>query len=215
VVRRADVQRELDGVRLEIAELQASRMRLTLAADAERRSTERALHDGVQQQLVGLAANLDLAAASVSVDPAAAQRLLGEMRRDVQQALEETRKLAHSIYPPLLEAGGLTVALREAAVNADVPIRIDVTTDGACPPAIAGIVYFCCLDVLERTEARTTVSVTVREEEGTLAFEIVADCDVDAELPSRDRVEALGGRLTIRQEADHQTRVTGSLPLAR
>ena len=208
------MRRELDGLRLEVAELQASRMRLALATDAERRDLERALHDGVQQQLVGLAANLDLAAASVEVDPAEAQRLLGELRRDVQHALEETRTLADRIYPPLLEAGGLSVALRSAAAGADVPIRIDISMDGACPAEIAGVVYFCCLDVLERADARTPVAVTVRDEEGTLAFEVVADCDVGADLPSRDRVEALGGRLTIREGPDHQTRVVGSVPLS-
>lgn len=189
-------------------------MRLALATDTERRDLERALHDGVQQQLVGLAANLDLAAASVDVDPAQAQRLLGELRRDVQEALEETRALADRIYPPLLEAGGLGVALRAAAAGADVPIRIDISIEGACPGEIAGVVYFCCLDVLERAEARTPIAVTVREEEGALTFEVVADCDVGADLPSRDRIEALGGRLTIRVGPDHQTHVVGSMPLS-
>jgi signal transduction histidine kinase len=209
------VLRELDGLRLEVAELRASRKRLALATDAERRSIEHALHEGVQQQLVGLAADVELAAGSVDVDPAVAKRLLAEMRRDVQQALEETRKLAHRIYPPLLEAGGLGVALRSAAVTADVPTRIDVAVGTAYPPEIAGIVYFCCLDVLESAAAGTPVAVTVRNEEGAVAFEVVADCDLDAaRLPLRDRVEALGGRLTIRSGSGHQTRVAGSLPLS-
>ena len=56
----------------------------------------------------------------------------------------------------------------------------------------------------------------MRDEEGTLAFEVVADCDLGADArPSRDRVEALGGRLTIQSEPDHRTRVVGSLPLSR
>jgi signal transduction histidine kinase len=211
-MRRASARRELDRVRLDVGELRASRLRLALAADAERRDLERTLHDGVQQQLVGLAANLDLAAASVEADPPEAVRLLGALRREVQDALEETRSLAERIYPPLLEAGGLSVALRSAAERADVPIRIDLSI-GACPPEIAGAVYSCCLDVLERTDARTPVAVTVRDEEGTLAFEVVAACELGTDLPSRDRVEAFGGRLTIQEGADHQTRLVGSLPL--
>jgi signal transduction histidine kinase len=209
------VVRALDALRLEVAELRASRKRLVLVTDAERRSVERALHDGVQQQLVGFAASLELAAGSVDADPAAAKRLLAEMGRDVQQALDETRKLAHRIYPPLLEAGGLVAALRSAAVSADVPTRIDVAAGRAYPPEIAGIVYFCCLDVLESVPAGTPVAVTVRNEDGALAFEVVADCDVDPErLPLRDRVEALGGRLTIRSGPGHRTGVAGSLPLS-
>jgi len=211
--RRASARRELDRVRLEVGELRASRLRLALAADAERRDLERTLHDGVQQQLVGLAANLDLAAASVQADPPEAVRLLGALRREVQDALEETRSLAERIYPPLLEAGGLSVALRSAAAHADIPIQIDVSIGGPCPPEIAGVVYSCCLDVVERTDARTPMGVTVHDEEGTLAFEVVAACELGADLPSRDRVEAFGGRLTIQEGPDHQTRLVGSLPL--
>jgi signal transduction histidine kinase len=132
-------------LRREIEELRASRERLALANDADRRSLERALHDGVQQLLVGFAANLEIAARSIDADPAAAKQLLAETRRGASQALEESRRLADRIYPPLLEAGGLGVALRSAAASADVPIRIDVAPDAAYPPEIAGAVYFCCL----------------------------------------------------------------------
>ncbi len=214
-LQRDDMLRELDGLRLEFAALRASRTRLALASDAELRGIERALHDGVQQQLIGLAANLELAAGSWDTDPAAAKNLLAEMRRDVQQALEEARNLAHRIYPPLLEAGGLGPALRSAAASADVPIRIDVGAGTAYPPEIASVVYICCLHVLEGVPAGTPVAVTVRIEEGALAFEVVADCDMDTErLSLRDRVEALGGRLTIRSGSGHQTRVAGSLPIS-
>jgi signal transduction histidine kinase len=187
-----------------------------LAADADRRRIERDLHEGVQQHLVALATNLQLAARLVDADPAAAETLLQEMGGDVQQALDETAKLAHRIYPPLLEAGGLAAALRSAAVRANVPTRIDVEAGAAYPPEVAGAVYFCCLEVLERTAAGAPAAVTVLGEEGALAFEVVADCaDSDAELDRlRDRVAALGGRLTIRSEAGRGTRVAGSIPLS-
>ena len=96
----------LDRFRLEVEELRASRERLVLAADADRRRIERDLHAGVQQQLVALAVNLQLAGALAGADPAGATRLLAELERDVQQLLDEAAQLAHRIYPPLLEAGG-------------------------------------------------------------------------------------------------------------
>jgi len=204
---------QFDALRREIAELRASRERLAMANDAERRSLERDLHDGVQQLLVGLAANLEIAARSIDADPAAARQLLAETGRDAHQALEETRRLAHRIYPPLLETGGLGVALRSAAASADVPVRIDVTPGAAYPAEIAGAVYFFCLVLLEAVEAGTPVAIWVSDEAGTLTFGIEAEGDVDAErLPIRDRVEALGGRLTIERSGD-QTRAVGSLPL--
>jgi signal transduction histidine kinase len=200
-------------LRREIADLRASRERLALANDAERRSLERALHDGVQQLLVGLAANLELATRSLDADPAGAKRLLAETGRDARQALEETRRLANAIYPPLLEAGGLGIALRSAATDANVPVRIDVAPGAAYPPEIAGAVYFSCLAVFERVQAGTPVTIRVGDEAGALTFGIATDGKLDAErLPIRDRVEALGGRLTVEGSAE-QTRVDGSLPL--
>lgn len=207
---------DLDALRLEVAELRASRKRLAVTSDAERRGIERALHEGVQQLLVVLAANLELAARSIDGDPAATKNLLVEMGDDARQALEETRELSHRIYPPLLEAGGLVAALRSTAASADVRTRIDVAAGTTCPPEIAGAVYFCCLEVLERAAAGTPVSIWVRNEKGAVAFEVVAECDVDAErLPLRDRVEALGGRVTIRPRSGRQISVAGSLPLPR
>jgi signal transduction histidine kinase len=214
--RQVDVLRELDRLRVEIAGLRASRKRLALAGNADRRRIERDLHEGVQQHLVALAANLQVAAGLVEAEPAAAKKLLAEMERDVQQALDETSKLAHWIYPPLLEAGGLAAALRSAAVSANVRARIDVAAGAIYPLEVAGAVYFCCLEVLEGAAAGTSAAVTVRDEERALGFEIVADyADMDAELPRlRDRVEALGGHLTIWSEPGRGTRVAGSLPLS-
>jgi signal transduction histidine kinase len=216
--RQVEALREtLDRLRDEVAELRASRERFVLSADADRRAVERELHDGVQQHLVALAANVQLAAGLVEADPTAAKELLEQMGRDVQQALDETGKLAHRIYPPLLDAGGLAAAVRSAAVSAGVRTRIGVTAGAAYPPEVAGAVYFCCLEVLQRAGAGASAAVMVRDGEGALAFEVVADCvasETDL-LPLRDRVEALGGRLTIRSASGRVKRVSGSLPLSR
>ena len=201
-------------MRREIEELRASRNRLALVADAERRDIERALHEGVQQDLVGLAANLEVAAGSVDSDPTAARALLDELQREARRALTEMQELAHRIFPPLLEAGGLVAELRTAASRAGVPTRIDVDVDVVSPPEIAGAVYFCALDAFERAPTGTPVVVSVRGEEGTLFFEIDADIDLGSERRApHDRVEALGGRVTI-TAGGHRTTVAGSLPLS-
>jgi signal transduction histidine kinase len=202
-------------LRREIEELRASRQRLALAADAERRDTERALHQGVQQDLVGLAASLEVAAGSVDSDPAAVKALLGELRREARRALTEMQELANRIFPPLLEAGGLVAELRAAASRAGVPARIDIDVDSPPPLEIASAIYFCALDVFERAPAGTSVVVSVRAEDGALAFEIGADGDLGSERHApHDRVEALGGRVTITSGGDRTT-VAGSLPLSR
>jgi signal transduction histidine kinase len=213
--RQADDMRALDGLRVESADLRASRKRLALAADAERRGLERALHDGVQQQLVGLAANLELAAGSVDADPAAAKELLAEMARDIRDAIDQTRKLAERIHPPQLEVGGLVAAMRSAAADANVPARIEIARDLTYPPEVAGAMYFCCRDVLENVSAGSTVAITAQSDGGALVFDIVVDGDLQADRSLlRDRIEALGGRCAIESESGHVTRVIGSVSLS-
>ena len=203
-------------LREEVAELRASRERLARAADAERRSLERDLHEGVQQDLIALAVNLQLAARLVDADPPAAKALLAEMSRDVQQALDETARLAQRIYPPLLETGGLAAALRSAAAGAGIRVALDVPASAGYPPEVAGAIYWSCLDAFEHAGAGARAAVTVREEEGAVAFEVVEDGSGSAAGLERlrDRVEALGGRLAIRAEPGRGTRVSGSLPLS-
>lgn len=176
----------------EIEELRASRARVLEAADAERRRTERSLHDGVQQHLVALAVNLQLARQLVDKNPAALPALLDELSRDVHAALESVRELAREIYPPLLLDLGLAVALRSAGVK--------VETDRRFPPAIEAAAYFCCVDLL-----RPDANVRVWEEDDTLVF--AANGDPSAVVV--DRVAALGGTLMI-----ENGRVTGRLPVS-
>ena len=210
--------RLLERLRQEAEELRASRTRLVLAADADRRRMERELHDGVQQDLVGLAVNLQQARRLIATDPAAAAALVDEMRRDAHEALDRSRALAQRIHPPQLEAGGLLVALRSAAASVRIPTRIDVVTGGDLLPEVAATVYLCCVAALERFHDGTTAAITVREENGTLAFEVVADdagperADDDLNAMS-DRVEALGGGLSVSPRPGRGIRIAGVLPL--
>ena len=214
---QTDEQPTLDGLRREIGELRASRKRLALVADAERRGIEQALHEGVLQDLVGFAANLEVAAGSLESDPAAARTILVELQHEARRALRETQELANRVFPPLLDVGGLVAELRAAASRAGVQARIDVDVNvvKTSPPEIVGAVYFCALDVFERAPAGTPVVVSVRGESGALAFEIDADGDLGSERRApHDRVEALGGRVTITAGNDRTT-VVGSLPISR
>src|ERR1700733_4164229 len=103
-------------------ELRGARARLIKAADEERRTLERALHDGVQQDLIALSVRLQLARRLAATDRQAAFELLDEVAGDVREALERVRALAEAVYPSLLDARGLGEALRQASagVNATV-----------------------------------------------------------------------------------------------
>jgi hypothetical protein len=139
------------------------------------------------------------------------------MGREVQLALEQAGKLAHRIYPPLLEAGGLGAALRAAAVTVGVPTLIEVEADADYPPETAGAVYFSCLELLE-LDGAVQATIDVRSGDGVLVFEVaVTGVSSSSGLAggAYDRVEALGGDLVSRTEAPGEYRVVGSLPLRR
>jgi signal transduction histidine kinase len=210
-------QDELERLRAEIEALRASCKRLVRAADADRRAIERDLHDGVHQHLVALAVNLALAAQAADSDPAATKTLLEEMGRDVQQALDETALLAQRIYPMTLEAEGLAALLRSAALNAGVRASVDVATGSKYPGEVGMTVYLCWLEALARGSGKTPLTIRVREGEDALDFEFVGNAArSDADLVRvRDRVEALGGRLTITSGPDGAIGACGSLPLSR
>src|SRR5262245_61901257 len=209
---RTDERRLLEETQRENEELRASRARVARAADADRRDLERALHRGVQQDLVGIAANLEIVAGALDADPTAAKATLDELRREVTRALTELQELAARIFPPLLEGGGLVPELRAAAARARSPIRIDASATSGLPPEVAAAIYFCVLDVVELSPAATPIVVSVREDGEEVAFEIVADAELGTEpRAAHDRVEALGGHVAI-TAADDRTTVTGSLP---
>lgn len=167
----------------------------------------------MQQHLVALAVRLQLAESALDSDPAAAKELLMEMSRDVQDAVDEAARLAQRIHVPLLELG-LAAALRAAAGSAGVPTSVDVYVGSSYPPEVLYTVYNCWLEALAHP-GDTAPALVVREEDGALAFEVVRDAHAAALDALRDRVEALGGTLTVQPETGGGVRVSGSLPLAR
>ena len=210
------MQGKLEQVRGEVEELRASLKRLVVAADADRRMVERELHDGVQQHLIALAVDLQLAGQALDSDPAAAKTLLDEMGRDLQHALDETSLLAQRIYPATLEAGGLGMLLRSAAVSAGVPASVDVAAPSTHPPEVVTTLYVCWCNMLAPGRGEIEPRITVREGEDMLAFEVVGIASPDADLDYlRDRVEALGGRLAVTPASGDGIRVSGVLPLSR
>lgn len=193
--------------------LRASRARLLAAADAERREIERALHDGVQQELVALGVNLQLARTLRESEPPDADALLEEMRGDVRRALDGLRALANRIYPSLLPSRGLAEALRAAAGAAGVSIRIDPPEPRRHAAETEAALYFCGRDALEL--AGPGGSIRIGDQDGVFSVEVVArDASQEARVTHlRDRVDALGGTLTCEARTGSGARVAVEIPL--
>ena len=171
------------------------------ADDDERRALERALHDGLQQQLVGLITTLQLAQRLVETDARAAAAALELARRTLRDALDEVRAVAQRIHPPLLDSQGLLAALRTAAAAAPMPTSVQGALSGGVPPEAALTVYRCCVAALAGgagDDPRATISI--RDDGATLEFDVaVAGGSIDpaALIPLAVRAEVLGGSLDI------------------
>jgi signal transduction histidine kinase len=212
-----ELQDIVDRLQAELAELGNSRRRVAEAAHADRRAIERALHDGVQQHLVALAVDLRRLAGLVDSDPAAAKALLDEMAANVREALDETTELAQRVYPPLLEGRGLASALRSAAEGAGVSVLVDVPAGAGYPPEFTAAVYWSCVDALSSASRGSQATVSVRDAEGVLTFEVAVTGHHPEERLDRmrDRIEALDGRVSFDLGQDGSSRVHAWLPLSR
>jgi signal transduction histidine kinase len=220
VLRNVGLTSDLQA-RLE--ELRASRQRLVTAQDAERRRLERNLHDGAQQHLVALKVKLGLAELLIKRDPVKAKQTLEQLKSDADDALETLRDLARGIYPPLLADKGLRVALESQARKTTVPVTVEAEGLGRYSQDVEAAVYFCVLEALQNMQkyARASqVIIRVREANGIISFEVDDNGQgFDATSVQRgsgltnmeDRLDALGGTLTITSSPGHGTMVLGSL----
>jgi signal transduction histidine kinase len=207
-----DTSNSTDELLGEVAALRASRERLVLAADAESRRIERALHAGVMQKLVALSMAVQHASELETTDPVLGVRI-EEIAQGVQRALDETAALAERVDAPMLEVPGrLAVTLRAAAVAADTPASVEVGVTSELPHAVARTVLLGWLEALEGSPGATLTTIVVREEGTELAFEIVSGSSLEA---LRDRVEALGGSLAVERVSAGGARTSARLPLAR
>jgi signal transduction histidine kinase len=205
------------------AELAASRARLVAAADETRRRIERNLHDGAQQRLVSL--GLELRAAQAAV-PAGLGELEGEVSRVAEglaSVQEELREIARGIHPAILAEGGLGPALKTLARRSRVPVELDVRPRARLPDPVEVAAYYVVSETLTNVakHARASVVHVGADAAGGILRIDVSDDGVGGADSSRgsglsglhDRVEALGGTLTLHSTLGAGTSVHVELPL--
>jgi signal transduction histidine kinase len=203
------------------AAVEASRARIVAAADEARRRLERDLHDGAQQRFV--LASLALGRAAEWVRGTAAEPLVAEALDHVRQGLAELRELAHGIHPAVLSQRGLAAALPGLAARSPIPVELRVTPQRAAP-AVEAAIYFTVAEALTNTARHahaTRASVTVDPADGALIAE-VADDGVGGASTSAgsglgglaDRLEAVGGTLSVDSPPGRGTRIRAHAPRA-
>jgi signal transduction histidine kinase len=201
----------------QIGEVGASRRRLVEAGDVQRRQLEQRVREGAGRRLDGLLAALP-AAAEAGADPA----MVAEVVAEIGAAAGELREFARGVHPQLLTEGGLEPALADLAGRAGVAAELQLP-QARFDPAVEAAVYFVCAEALANAGKHApgaTVTVAATVDADRLTVSVSDDGPGDAALVAgsglrglADRVEALGGQLSVVSRAGAGTTVTAELPL--
>jgi signal transduction histidine kinase len=207
------------------AELIASRARIVATADETRRRIERDLHDGAQQRILSLGLRLRAVQAAVPPGLDRLARDLDEVARGLESALGELREFARGIHPAILARGGLAPALRFLVRRSAVPAVLDVRLDERLPSPVENAAYYIVSEVLANATKHADASGIAVEVEATgAALHLsISDDGVGGAafvpgsglLGLKDRVEALGGRISLESPIQGGTTIEVELPLRR
>jgi len=198
-VENAGIQAALTA---QIDQLRATRQRIVVASDAERRRLERDLHDGAQQQLLALALDLRLASATASRGAANSfATLLTRAADEARVAVAELRELAHGLYPAALAESGLVAALDTLAARAPVAVELRAVPGGRHPVMVEAVAYALVADAVDDAVTRAASYLTVEvHQQGDLLVVETADDGSARESPMTavvNRVGALGGHVLV------------------
>jgi signal transduction histidine kinase/ketosteroid isomerase-like protein len=204
------------------AELIASRARIVAASDEARRRIERDLHDGAQQRLVALALRLRSAAAPLESNESGSE--IRDVAAELMGVIDELREICRGIHPAILSEAGLRPALLALGRRSAVSVDMDVRLDGRLPEPIEVGAYYVVSEMLTNVAKHAHASVVKVDAEasgGTLRL-CVRDDGVGGADPVRgsglvglkDRIEALGGTLSLHSPAGAGTTVCCELPVS-
>jgi len=204
------------------AELAASRARIVAAADETRRRIERDLHDGAQQRLVTLALQLRAAQATVPPGLGDLRAELGRVAAGLTGTLDELRQYARGIHPAILADSGLASALQALARRSPVPVTLDVRTKQQLPEHVEVTAYYVVSEALANVAKHAGASAVHIDLDGAgdLIRLAVRDDGGGGANPARgsglvglqDRVEAIGGTLSVRSRPGEGTILLAELP---
>jgi PAS domain S-box-containing protein len=209
--------------RLRLGEVEASRARIARAAYAARRTIQRDLHDGAQQQFVSVALQLENARGQVASGEA--ERLLAAAQTELDAAIEELRGIANGIHPAELSERGLEPALRTLARRNAVPVEVTVEKFGRLAPEIESAAYFICAEATANAvkhAGATEIQIRVTSTREGLRPSVTDDGAGGASFGDgtglqglRDRASALGGDLMVESPSGGPTVLIAELPLFR
>ena len=206
--------------------LMQSRVRLIEAADRERARIAQDLHDGIQVQLVLLALAAQTIANSPEATPATSEAS-ARLRRGIDEAAADLRRLVHNVLPASLMERGLIAATEDLVDRLSIPASLDAEIDDSTiSSTTTHTAYFILAEALTNAvkhSGASSVRVRLSREAGKLRIDIrdngIGGVSTNGGAGAGlrgvvDRVDVLGGKLTVDSPRDHGTRLVVDLPCA-
>jgi len=196
-------------------------LQLVSVQNEERQRIAHELHDNLGQSLA--AVKLQLAAMRNSMDEERSQEIVAI----VDQAIGQTRTLAHSLRPPLLDDLGLAPSVRRLAQMMEEGTNLRVITDLGdefrLNSDMESLLFYVIREALANVERHARahqVKVSLRRSEETVVVTVEDDgVGLSTEKPFglglrgiEERVELVGGSMKIASSPGQGTTVTVEVP---
>jgi signal transduction histidine kinase len=185
------------------AAVEASRHRLVVAANAERRRLARSINREVLPYLAPVPDRLDA---------------LEELSTSIGSALDALRRISKGVFPPALGRKGLVPALRAHLASGGHVLEVDGMPEGRrFGSQVEAAAYFCCVEAARDLAAPVRCAVALDDValwltvEGTRRDD--AELEADLQLVS-DRVAAVHGQVDVWSDGP-LVRVTARIPVDR
>ena len=228
---RLDNRRMFTGVVRDITERKRTEQAIAAVSENERRRFGSELHDGLGQQLTGVALLAKALQNKLAKQNHPAATEAGDIAHLSSQTLNELKRQAHGLYPVELERHGLTAALEELAANQRTRfgIRCTFAASGVIPPLDTTIslqIYRIAQEAVHNSIKHgqaAGISVRLERQESMMSLQVEDD---GIGLPARrsptgmgltimkHRAAALGGSLEIGPGTERGTLVRARWRLA-
>jgi PAS domain S-box-containing protein len=174
---------EVEGIARDITERKRLEREILEISNREQQRMGHDLHDGVCQQLAGIAYRMDILADQLEEKNFPEASEAGRIGGLINEAITQTRSVARGLFPVHLEESGLVLTLEELAANATnlFKIKCDFSCGEPAPileNAVAAHLYYIAqeavLNAVKHGKA-TNVTISLKHTDGHFILSVQDD----------------------------------------
>ena len=216
--------------------LRALSHRLVNVQETERRHVAVELHENISQRTYAILMRCDILASKLPARAHAARAELLQLRDLLDKATEDVRRIAHDLRPGALDDLGLLPVLRSACAQFGKHARVELNLEGVqkiarLPAVVETALYRILQEVLKNVarHARARQVTVCLRQQGDFVELAITDDGIGFEpdrrpvkrkrksglglLGMRERLEMVGGTLTVESAPGHGTTIQAQIPL--